>query len=273
MNNQFKLNNLIPYVAFILIILVVTSPWWGIRLYEYWTGFLVTDNRFEAIGTVIAYVGGVINIVTIIFLYINFHQQKQDNLKKDKETEFNRLVNIIYKQEVNTTALFKKAGEKIKNLNSLLKRRHIHKIFSQLDSYYAIIQELSEEMNFYYEFFHKSQLNKDDLHVLNRIIKQNFIKEFNEIKTSYILLDVIKNTDEDGEFFKRSFINYLKASVLSQPDLVKLREGLLTDEMIFEENKNTYLRQSRKISKILNYLELINSNDKFYTKKLEELEQ
>ncbi|WP_099369840.1 hypothetical protein [Sphingobacterium sp. 1.A.5] len=174
----------IPVIAFFLIALVILSPLWGISIYEYWTGFIDTNNRFEAIGTVIAYVGGVINIVTIAFLYINFHQQKEDNFKKDQELEYNRALDIVYRQLEFTNKRFKPINQKVNYnrytnyINSPVREERNN----NLKESYNIFLLNSHEILYFFQFLNK------EFSAYKKLLNVRGLSHDHKLKLVYIIL-------------------------------------------------------------------------------------
>lgn len=163
-----------PTIAILLIILVISTPITGIFLYNYWKGFIGSGHSFNGIIAVISYVSGIINIVTIIFLYINFHQQKLDNQKKGKETEFNKIVQLVQNQLVFT----KEALKDIKYNRTDLK--HIKDVSIDFTGiYYDMITIIYRQVNIYKRFLNNN-LDDNDKALIFSLICTNFLDEYIE---------------------------------------------------------------------------------------------
>lgn len=84
-------------ISLILVAFVITLPFAGLYLYKYWKGFVNDDNGYNSISSVISYVGGILNIITIIFLFLNYREQRVSIVKTNHNTEYNRVLDFVYR--------------------------------------------------------------------------------------------------------------------------------------------------------------------------------
>lgn len=92
------------------------------NLYLYWKATVNDNHGYNSINALIALIALLVNIVTIIFLYINYRQVKDQNHKNNQDSEFNRILDLIFRSE----ELVKRNISKIKlksnvNINGKLK--------------------------------------------------------------------------------------------------------------------------------------------------------
>lgn len=94
-----------PYLLGILILFVLALPFIGVKIYNYWAEFIPDKDGYNGISATIAYIGGILNIITIIFLYVNYREQKRQNEDQQQDVEFNRAIDLVYKQLEHTLKL------------------------------------------------------------------------------------------------------------------------------------------------------------------------
>lgn len=163
-----------PTIAVLLIFLVISTPVTGILLYNYWKGFIGSGHSFDGISAVISYASGIINIVTIIFLYINFHQQKLDNQKKDKETEFNKIVQLVQNQLVFTKEALKDKTIKSSDINFF---KDVS--FAFTGNIYDFIYIIYRQVNIYKRYLNNN-LDDNDKSLIFSLICTNFLDDYIE---------------------------------------------------------------------------------------------
>lgn len=56
-----------PYLLGILILFVIALPFIGVKIYNYWAGFISDKDGYNGINATVAYVSGVLNIITNYF--------------------------------------------------------------------------------------------------------------------------------------------------------------------------------------------------------------
>ncbi|MBL1408821.1 hypothetical protein [Sphingobacterium faecale] len=94
-----------PYLLGILILFVFSLPFIGVKIYNYWAEFIPDKDGYNGISATVAYIGGILNIITIIFLYVNYREQKRQNEDQQQDTDFNRAIDLVYKQLEHTLKL------------------------------------------------------------------------------------------------------------------------------------------------------------------------
>lgn len=98
--NKFIKNN--PKISIVIITIIITAIFHtlGLILFYFWNGSVVfkPNNEFDVLGAVITYMVGVLSIITIGFLYINYTQVKDQNDKNNSDIEYNRVIDLVYKQ-------------------------------------------------------------------------------------------------------------------------------------------------------------------------------
>ncbi|MBB1643636.1 hypothetical protein [Sphingobacterium sp. UME9] len=89
----------------IIILTALLMPFFGLALYDYWKKFIGDSSGYNSINAVVGVCVGILHILTLIFLYINFIQQRnqiedqKEELRDNKrDLEFNRSIEVIYKQ-------------------------------------------------------------------------------------------------------------------------------------------------------------------------------
>lgn len=86
-----------PLTYFLIIIIVVVAVF-GDSLYYYLKSLNETDNEYNSIQALMAVISGFVNIITIIFLYVNYIQQNTQNKESTIDSNYNRTITIIYQQ-------------------------------------------------------------------------------------------------------------------------------------------------------------------------------
>lgn len=90
-------NKITWLISLVLVVFVIFLPFMGLYLYKYWKGFVNDEHGYNSISSVISYVGGVLNIITIIFLFLNYREQRDSIVKTNHNTEYNRVLDFIYR--------------------------------------------------------------------------------------------------------------------------------------------------------------------------------
>ncbi|WP_343570962.1 hypothetical protein [Sphingobacterium sp.] len=225
-------SKIVRYFCLLLVLLVLTLPFTGILLYDYWKGFVDDDKGYNSISVVISYAGGIVNLVTIIFLYINFREQREANDRNNQNTEYNRILDFIYrhfeKTKINLEELAESRkgsalNQKIKwtledykqRLCSLLSGERISKdnlgdlldknnnMVQYLINYRGRLDTYIDRFDYFTKIYLRLVYNNEDLNnnsksSLNLIIHDLFLD--NELHKIITYRDYLKNFDESLSF-------------------------------------------------------------------------
>ncbi|WP_313235687.1 hypothetical protein [Sphingobacterium multivorum] len=223
-----------------LVLFVLTLPLTGILLYNYWKGFINEEHGYNGINTVIAYAGGVINLITIIFLYINYIQQKEQIKKQDEElkankedSEFNRALTIIYQQLEYSKNVFQ---DNLDTINVFKKE------IMTLNEFYNILYYNSKVIRFMinikYEItlierlLAKSQLSTEDKQYFNKIFPSNIPYDYKLIIYQFIKgMNLVNDPIQEYRIF--IFNNLKNRYLISENDVRDIDD--ITDDMVLEK--------------------------------------
>jgi len=166
--------------------------------YELFNQYLQSPtNSLEASNTTIQFILLVTGIITIVFLYINYQQQRNLIRKQQKESEynkengeFNRALSIIYQQleysnKRLTTIKYKLPfdentimGYINKDLDTTIEKKTYNKNTTDL-----VLRELTKEIDFFVEVINNHSLSISRKIELNKIVYWNIGTELEQYIT------------------------------------------------------------------------------------------
>lgn len=200
------------YFPLILVLAAISLPFLGTILYKYWSGFVDNANGYNSINAVIAYAGGVVNIITILFLFINYRQQKKQIENDRKDSEFNRALDIVYKQlEYSKRNLYSKPYEGIYKklmLDLIVEDYDINREILADDNesrcdHSNLFEMLEKEIKPYQIIVtDNSLLTKNQKMLLGNLIGINFAERFDITIERFINLS--KKATSEPEFLKNN---------------------------------------------------------------------
>lgn len=265
MNKTFwKYYNKYPFLTVIVLTLLLTIVLHivGIKLFEYWTGnkVIAVKNDFDIFGGVISYVGGVLSVITIIFLYINYHQVKEQNDKNNQDTEFNKISQLVQNQLLFTKEIL---GDRKETFNSLEHQAELDYMFTS-EYYYDHYEKIYNHLELYKRYL-SNNLDKEDNKLIFFLIKTNFLdSNIDEIKYVYSLYNGV-NTYEiiDKIVYQhyKGLFNIDKHNFDYKYD----DEITITKEMIDEKYKKYIDRDIEKLYTLKNILKDILTTYDLYT--------
>jgi len=199
---------LIGIICLLVLILIV-------NLYLYWKSTVNDNHGYNSINALIALLALLVNIITIFFLYINYQQQQkhiktqEEELNNNKQdTEFNRLLDIIYKQlEYTNDALEELDGDVFTNLTNSLNLEVDEKLkddisaiyFASNDELISYMHHVNDRLQVYNTLFKSSGLDDKLLDKLKVILITNFGWE-----TLHYIIKINNTLDKSSDKFVES---------------------------------------------------------------------
>ena len=225
----------LPYIVlgigFIMILVIIYTSLYNNLLNS-------TNNVFEANNTTIQLLLLITSIITILFLAINFKQQKDQIDKNIKDVEFNRCLDITFKQVDNTIMLLKSNDEIIEKLNYSLNHSDITDFMGYFDLFRELTDTLFKEINFYYVLLKKTRLTQSEKINIFHIVDQNLSPNFQKLLRSPInnMNNTIDENENFDEYFSLAYFNYILSR---EYDLKQdFNSGKFTYEGYVKENQN-----------------------------------
>ncbi|WDF70410.1 hypothetical protein PQ465_08540 [Sphingobacterium oryzagri] len=216
------------FIAFLLL-------WFFYSLYKHWKGIIEPENGYNGIDSVVGMGGMLLNAITIYFVYISYKQQNKQIEKNDRDTEFNRILDVFYRQldlslsqfDIDNTKLLA-AKEELINSGTM------ETVIKNFDVLTKAVSTLKKVENFYTGLLQRSNLNDKDKAYLFNIYDSNFPQEYKTIAKLISDCDELNlDTKYKVEEFKRA---YTKEYFVS--------EDFIGDRAI--ENEITLKMQSKK---------------------------
>ena len=187
---------MIKYLKYSLILVVIVL-FVAYIYYELFNQFLITGNTpIESNNTTIQFILLVTGIITIFFLYINYDLQRKQIKSQQKEIEFNRVLDIVYKQLNNTTISLMELSQKREFINQS------NEIYWTIENYLQKCNDLkieSEEPNEIQSIENNKYIVKCFIHFKGRL--NTYVDLFSVIIKVYKRM-IIENSilkDEDKE--------------------------------------------------------------------------
>lgn len=143
----------------------------ALLLYCYWKGKIDDENGYNSINAIIAGFGLLVNFGTIIFVYRTFKLQNKQIDDNKKDVEFNRALDIVYKQLDHSKEKLK--FSKYKTLLENLPYDNVDEWFNKITEIHNVINILKYETDFYIKLLSKSYLKDEDVEYLFKIYTSN----------------------------------------------------------------------------------------------------
>ncbi|GHE44383.1 hypothetical protein GCM10017764_29480 [Sphingobacterium griseoflavum] len=185
-------------------------------MYKHWKGTIEPENGYNGIDSVVGIGGLLLNAVTIYFVYITYQQQRkqieeqnEQLAKSDKEAEFNRLLDIIYKQLDHTRFKYNADAEELFKISTALEVCDMPEIMKNLKNINNAMRALNYEGNFYAQIIERCGLNNNDRAYLYNIYNNNVPEHY--VALIYNLSDFgesYAHGDEFKEKFDKEYLDY-----------------------------------------------------------------
>jgi len=179
-----------------------------VNLYLYWKTTVNDNHGYNSINALIALLALLVNIITIFILAKTYLSQKGELKRNIQDVEFNRVLDIVYRQLDKSEGYFKKNDEASEaRITRIVDEFFIkHKSFSEksnveyqldkkiiLEDLYRLISHLDTYRNslynllkFYQRIIFSPVLKKNEINILSVILKESFLLErFNKFDTFY----------------------------------------------------------------------------------------
>lgn len=188
------------------VVFLVLFSFFGIALalYCHWKGRVDDTNGYNSINAIIAFIAMGINILTVIFVFITYQAQKETirmqakQIADDKKDgEFNRVLDIVYKQLEHTTVKY----------NTKTGSSWSTKVF-----FTEMSRLLTKE-----QFYLLVNPNSGVSHYFNKVFTSFFIKEF-EVYYRVIMINNQLSND-DRIFFTHLFVNNVDNNIIKVVEL------------------------------------------------------
>lgn len=181
----------------------------GLFIYCYWKS-KITDEAvgYNPINSVIAFLALILNILTVIFVYATYQTQrdtikiqKQEIEDNKKDVEFNRALDIVYKQLEHSKERFIITDEDYERL--YINQKHNDDLFRELDSLKDLLFWYRNESFFYIRFLNSSPISKSNKTFLIKVFINNIPTRFRKIIQNLRapLLSKSKNSRDLYEMF------------------------------------------------------------------------
>ncbi|WP_254527699.1 MULTISPECIES: hypothetical protein [unclassified Sphingobacterium] len=239
--------------------------------YELFNQYLESPtNSLEASNTTIQFILLITGIITIVFLYINYQQQRnqikvqQNELESNrKDVEFNRAIDLIYKQLERTKQQLNIGFSDLMDIRSTIKENNFCLV--EHHSLVGITKKFKAEQNIYETILKKSRLDPEDRKFLIRLIYENL---FNETKTfiSMFNQDFKKELEREGKYeeIKEIFIGRRIEALRKTPDFANASTKNILKYIDNEEIKtleSTYTQHQQDCKSMVNIYELLRKNN------------
>ncbi|GGE28125.1 hypothetical protein [Sphingobacterium cellulitidis] len=202
-------------LTYFLIAIILFVYLFGNNLYFYFKSLNQNDIEFPSIQALMAIIAGFINVVTIIFLYINYMQQKDLILNQNQDAEFNRVLDITYKQiDIANKDLLLNKDESIMVQRFEKSGTHYNVYFnpSGIIILNGFLKKLTKNINILDYALNSSELNNKRKYRIYYIINNNLYSNYKH------LIDLNKKEIESNpEKFK-------EGSTLENKELIEMLE-------------------------------------------------
>lgn len=237
---------LIGIICLLVIILIV-------NLYLYWKSTVNDNNGYNSINALIALLALLVNIITIFFLYFNYQQQQkhinkqEDELKNNRnDIEFNRTLDIIYKQLEYSQRKFSLLNLS-NNLKEFVENLTDNRFYSftfnitldkELLSVNRILELLIKELELYNKIINSSKLDKDVKDYLIELVVKNIYPKLDE---------AIDNLQNKYKAFKLNLEGYQKNLINDNIDRTEYLEIGNKYEKLIDKNLKIVLSLMNKV--------------------------
>lgn len=258
------------YLKFSLIIIstfIVFFYWY----YELYNQYLQSPtNSLEASNTTIQFILLITGIITIVFLFINYQQQRnhikvqQREIESNrKDVEFNRAIDLIYKQLERTKQQLNIGFSDLMDIRRTIKENNFYIL--EHYSLVGITKKFEAEQNIYETILTKSTLESEDCKFLINLIYENL---FNETKNFINMFnhDFKKELEREGKYeeVKELYIDRRIEALRKTPDFVRSSTENIVEFILREEIRTfdaTYAQYQKDCKSMANLYELLRKNN------------
>ncbi|WP_447767563.1 hypothetical protein [Sphingobacterium faecium] len=209
----------------IALIIIITVFLIGTFIHCYWKSKIIDESSgYNSINSVISLLALIINIITIFFVYrayksqvMQIEIQKTEIIENKEETEYNRILDIIYKQLELNISTFTNEKSNFNKINEYIFHQNKSNILSNLPEISRLSRLINDEINFYISLINKANLEIHNKKFLFNIIYKNLGNDYIEFlmyigQFESLILNCATYDNGVGDFKKEFFESYIDSN-------------------------------------------------------------
>lgn len=213
------------YKDLLVTLIIVAVFLIGIFIHCYWKNKILDESvGYNSINSVISLLALIINIITIFFVYRAYNSQvmqielqKTEITENKKETEFNRILDIIYKQLEFNINILSNEKSTFNKINEHIIFQNKSNIISNLEDISRLSILINDEINFYISLINKANLEINDKKFLFNIVYKNLGNDYIEFlmyigQFENIIFNCATYDNDVGDFKKEFFESYIDSN-------------------------------------------------------------
>jgi len=250
------------YTGIVLSILVF-SFFIGYAIYSHWKSIGINDEQgYNSINAVIALLSLGFNIVTVIFVYATYQTSNKQLLDSNKNTEYNRALDNIYKQMEYTKQFFAPKYEPYSYLKENMESDE--NLYRNINKIKRFLMEFVEDIELYLLIIGKDSLAWEEKSFLLNVV----FKNYNEvIKSLYLKLYTIKVVFSGEDIYDRMskfFLDYYKTKQMNNDPSFSILSESEQESVVKELKKEVMANNFFNLSIILKKLDWVKTVENEY---------